>query len=85
MLCESNCLLDCILSGTTAVPCAISLPIFAIGILDNDECFDGIFPCHSSEVCTNTPGSYRCECATGQKLKDGICQGKNVRYNEGWL
>lgn len=48
---------------------------FYIIYTDNDECFDGQFPCDDTQICSNTPGSFECTCADGQKFEDGICQG----------
>ena len=46
--------------------CICNSPAFAEGIepcFDNDECLG--FPCHQYAKCTNTYGSYSCECYEG--------------------
>ena len=37
---------------------------------DVDECTMGTFSCHSNASCTNTIGSYDCECRSGF-IEDG--------------
>ena len=45
-------------------------------ILENDECDLGTHVCHSAATCTNTVGSYDCECELGY-FGDGYdCTGK---------
>ena len=44
--------------------------------LDIDECIES-HGCHSDAVCTNSVGSYHCQCETGYN-GDGVnCQCKN--------
>jgi hypothetical protein len=38
--------------------------IYAISYLDIDEC-SGINDCHPDAICTDTMGSYTCECKPG--------------------
>jgi len=43
---------------------------------DIDECLESS-PCGSPHNCTNTPGSYTCDCAAGYRRDDtGNCTGK---------
>lgn len=50
--------------------------------LDNNECKDSGL-CQSPEVCTNTLGSYRCDCENGyQRNKtSGLCECKLILSN----
>ena len=47
----------------------VSRPIFKKTTLydnvDIDECEDDPDPCHADATCTNTPGSYECDCNAG--------------------
>ncbi|XP_072842973.2 nidogen-2 isoform X1 [Pogona vitticeps] len=36
--------------------------------VDVNECSEGLSRCSPESVCVNTPGSYRCECASGYQL-----------------
>lgn len=36
------------------------------GFIDVDECAER--PCDTSELCVNTPGSFKCQCKNGFKL-----------------
>lgn len=47
---------------------------------DIDECALGVANCYSTEICTNTPGSYVCSCATGFKSNNIGC----VDIDECW-
>nr|XP_033483141.1 protein disulfide isomerase Creld1 isoform X3 [Epinephelus lanceolatus] len=41
---------------------------------DIDECSDRVLACHGlDEICTNTEGSFRCDCAEGFIRRDGVC------------
>jgi len=45
---------------------------------DVDECGAGLGPCGTNQTavsCTNTDGSYSCECEPGYEFTDGECQG----------
>lgn len=45
---------------------------------DVDECSDRILACHGlDEICTNTMGSFRCDCAEGFIRKDSVCVKKH--------
>nr|XP_020443075.1 cysteine-rich with EGF-like domain protein 1 [Monopterus albus] len=42
--------------------------------LDVDECSDRVLACHGlDELCINTAGSYRCDCAEGFIRKETVC------------
>ena len=44
--------------------------------LDIDECSGGSFPCGNNATCTDTDGSFECDCVTGF-FGDGFnCTGK---------
>lgn len=46
---------------------------------DVDECSDRVLACHGlDEICTNTEGSFRCNCAEGFIRKDGVCVKKQL-------
>ena len=45
-------------------------------LLDIDECAAGTNACIYPSVCTNTLGSYVCDCPSGFVDIEGICQGK---------
>jgi Calcium-binding EGF domain len=45
---------------------------------DVDECLLGISNCTSNQTCTNTPGSYICNCSSGFSLQDDKCLGKHM-------
>lgn len=41
---------------------------------DVDECSDRVLACHGlDEICTNTAGSFRCDCAEGFSHEDDVC------------
>jgi hypothetical protein len=42
--------------------------------LDINECLNGV--CPSNSKCTNTDGSFSCNCIAGYQMVDGHCQGK---------
>lgn len=47
---------------------------FVSVVLDIDECTVDLGGC--SDVCENTPGSYKCQCSVGYKLIGEIsCEG----------
>ncbi|XP_029907482.1 cysteine-rich with EGF-like domain protein 1 [Myripristis murdjan] len=42
--------------------------------LDVDECSDRVLPCPGlDEICSNTEGSFRCDCAKGFIRRDRVC------------
>ena len=46
--------------------------------LDLDECRGNNNHCHQNAVCTNTLGSYKCQCATGYSGDGFSCSGKET-------
>ena len=48
---------------------------YMYGFSDIDEC-KGNHPCHVSATCTNTNGSYLCECHPGFNGNGQICTGE---------
>lgn len=47
---------------------------FSLSGSDVDECSDRVLACHGlDEICTNTEGSFRCDCAEGFIRRDGVC------------
>ena len=40
---------------------------------DNDECASGTHSCHGNANCTNTAGSYMCECQSSYVGDGGSC------------
>ena len=46
---------------------------------DIDECGLTEGPCHEDAACTNTEGSYECECRTGYKGDGYRCTGDLCR------
>ena len=46
--------------------------------LDLDECRGNNNHCHQNAVCTNTLGSYKCQCATGYTGDGFSCSGKET-------
>ena len=49
-------------------------------ISDIDECLSS--PCTDHAVCTNTIGSFTCQCVTGFTDVNGQCQGKWTRRDK---
>lgn len=46
---------------------------------DIDECSDRVLACHGlDEICTNTEGSFRCDCAEGFIRMDSVCVKKQL-------
>uniref|UniRef100_A0A3B5L9E9 EGF-like domain-containing protein n=1 Tax=Xiphophorus couchianus TaxID=32473 RepID=A0A3B5L9E9_9TELE len=44
-----------------------------------DECGDRVLACHGlDEICVNTEGSFRCQCAEGFFRKDSVCLRKQL-------
>ncbi|ESO83526.1 hypothetical protein LOTGIDRAFT_133178, partial [Lottia gigantea] len=40
---------------------------------DINECDEKTFNCSDSTTCSNTLGSYQCQCQNGYEKKDGLC------------
>ncbi|XP_045406776.1 adhesion G protein-coupled receptor E5 isoform X4 [Lemur catta] len=49
---------------------------------DVDECGSGQHRCHTSTVCINTVGSYKCRCRPGWKPKPGLPNNQNITVCE---
>lgn len=49
-------------------------------ILDVDECSQGAVCLEEGQSCSNTVGSYKCNCADGYIKKDGGCIKKKGQY-----
>lgn len=53
--------------------------IYGVVCSDIDECSDRVLACHGlDEICINTKGSFRCECADGFIQKNGVCVRKQL-------
>ena len=48
---------------------------------DKDECLDWHHGCHEMATCTNTRGSFTCECNEGWKGDGRHCADDNQCYN----
>ena len=51
----------------------------ALFLLDLDECATGVANCHRHAECTNTEGSYYCECSPGYMGNGHHCSGKTIQ------
>lgn len=61
------------------------LPFFILSsIADKDECSTGTHTCSSKAACTNTEGSYTCDCQLGFKWNPNSkqCKGKQNMCNK---
>ncbi|PIK51215.1 hypothetical protein BSL78_11875 [Apostichopus japonicus] len=45
--------------------------------VDIDECLYQMDDCRSNEICTNTPGGFRCDCKPGYTKNGTFCQDKD--------
>ena len=45
--------------------------------VDDDECVSGTDNCDSNANCTNTEGSFTCQCSSGFNGDGETCEGKN--------
>lgn len=48
---------------------------FMFIFLDIDECSSDDYPCHINAHCTDTVGSYICDCAEGYTGNGSMCHG----------
>ena len=48
-------------------------PFFTLLVSDDDECLAGTHQCDETANCTNTNGSYTCECDIGYTGNGYIC------------
>ena len=58
----------------SSAPPQINLQFRNNDFVDINECADA--PCSNKANCTNTPGSYVCECQTGYEGNGKNCTGK---------
>uniref|UniRef100_A0A8D3C6G5 EGF-like domain-containing protein n=1 Tax=Scophthalmus maximus TaxID=52904 RepID=A0A8D3C6G5_SCOMX len=72
--CDPACV-GCMGSGPARCrKCASGYRLTGSKCLDIDECSDRVLACHGlDEICTNTDGSFRCDCAERFFRKDGVC------------
>ncbi|XP_028262447.1 cysteine-rich with EGF-like domain protein 1 [Parambassis ranga] len=72
--CDAACV-GCMGSGPARCrKCAPGYRLTGSKCLDIDECSERVLACHSlDEICTNTEGSFRCDCAEGFIRRDGVC------------
>ena len=45
-------------------------------VVDIDECMRGTHDCHDNATCTNTEGSYECDCIEGYMGNGTYCESK---------
>lgn len=50
---------------------------------DINECAQNLYNCHANAVCSNTPGSFACTCATGYSGDGQTCVDDNECLGEG--
>lgn len=68
---------------TFATPYVSSVLLISFTSLDINECEIGAHNCHRQATCTNTAGSFKCDCAPGW-IGDGLtCTGKIIDPNTG--
>ncbi|XP_014854909.1 PREDICTED: cysteine-rich with EGF-like domain protein 1 isoform X1 [Poecilia mexicana] len=59
--------------------CAPGYRLMGSKCLDVDECGDRVLACPGlDEICVNTEGSFRCQCAEGFIRKDSVCLRKQL-------
>ncbi|CAB1420751.1 unnamed protein product [Pleuronectes platessa] len=77
--CDPACL-GCMGSGPARCrKCASGYRLTGSKCLDIDECSDRVLACHGlDEICINTVGSFRCDCAKGFHRKGGVCVRKQL-------
>ena len=55
---------------------------FCFLYLDFDECTDRAHNCHAMATCTDTDGSFTCQCPNGYTGNGQTCTGKNETFTE---
>ena len=55
--------------------CIIAYIITTFAYADVDECSSGMFPCDTNSNCTNTIGSFLCNCQSGYTGSGLTCEG----------
>ncbi|KAJ0023216.1 hypothetical protein NQD34_003115, partial [Periophthalmus magnuspinnatus] len=72
--CDAACV-GCMGSGPAQCrKCAPGYRLTGSKCLDIDECSDLVLACPGlDEICTNTEGSFHCDCAKGYHRKNSIC------------
>uniref|UniRef100_A0A3Q3C104 EGF-like domain-containing protein n=3 Tax=Haplochromini TaxID=319058 RepID=A0A3Q3C104_HAPBU len=81
--CDVACV-GCLGSGPARCrKCASGYRLTGSKCLDIDECSDRVLACHGlDEICTNTEGSFRCDCAEGFIRMDSVCVKKQLPHFE---
>ncbi|XP_029358842.1 cysteine-rich with EGF-like domain protein 1 [Echeneis naucrates] len=81
--CDSACV-GCMGSGPARCrKCASGYRLTGSKCLDMDECSDRVLACPGlDQICTNTVGSFRCDCANGFIPKGGVCVKKHRPNDE---
>ncbi|XP_029946716.1 cysteine-rich with EGF-like domain protein 1 [Salarias fasciatus] len=77
--CDAACV-GCMGSGPARCrKCATGYRLMGPKCLDIDECSDRVLACHGlDEICVNTEGSFRCDCADGFIRKSDVCVRKQL-------
>ena len=71
---------DILVYKRQSVRCLLNNNFLRSCILDLNECLLGTFQCNSSQICSNTAGSYECSCATNLIFEDGECRGRHCSF-----
>jgi len=66
-------------SSNILVPHTSYLYLLLLSFLDIDECSSGVHTCHADARCTNTIGSYTCQCNPGYHGDGRTCAGTQNR------
>ncbi|XP_075893276.1 protein disulfide isomerase CRELD1-like isoform X2 [Nelusetta ayraudi] len=72
--CDQACV-GCMGSGAARCrKCAPGYTFMGSKCLDVDECSERVLACHGpNDICTNTEGSFRCDCADGFTRRESVC------------
>ena len=54
--------------------------LFVFIIADIDECSDGSHTCDGNANCTNTDGSFKCQCEIGFSGDGTTCRGNSIQH-----